>query len=130
MIIVSSPLEGCACIFSMSASDPDSSYLWLYIEICTSVFAHSLSRVCLTVMPWTVACHASLWFTISQSLLKFISIKLVTLSNHLILCHPFLLLPSFVPSIRVFSNESILRIRWSKYWNFSFSISPSNEFQG
>ena len=80
-------------------------------------------------MPRTAPCHASLSFIVSQSLLKFISINLVMLSNHVILCHPFLLLPSVFPSIRVFSNESILHIRWPKYWNFSFSISPSNEFQ-
>ena len=80
--------------------------------------------------PWTAACHASLSFAVSQSLLKFISIKLVMISNHVILCHPFLLLPSIFPSIRLFSNESILHTRWQKYWNFSFSISPSNEFQG
>ena len=68
--------------------------------------------------------------TISQSLLKLISIELVMLSNHLILCHPLLLLPSVFPSIRVFSNEPVLRIRWPKYWSFSFSISPSNEYSG
>ena len=74
------------------------------------------------------AYQASLSFTISQSLLKLMSIKLVMSSNHLILCHPLLLLSSIFPSIRVFSNESVLCIRWSKYWSFSFSISPSNEY--
>ena len=69
-------------------------------------------------------------FTISRSLLKFISIELVMLSNHLILCCPLLLSPSVFPSIRVFSNESVLCIRWPKYWSFSFSISPSNEYSG
>ena len=69
-------------------------------------------------------------FTISQSLLKLMSIESVTPSNHLILCHPLLLLPSIFPSIRVFSNVSALRIRWPKYWRFSFSISPSNEYSG
>ena len=80
--------------------------------------------------PWTAACQASLSFTISQSLLKLMSIELVMPSNHLILCHPFLLLPSIFPSIRVFSNELALCIRWPKYWSLSFSISPSNEYSG
>ena len=88
----------------------------------------SLSRVWLFVTPWTAACQASLFITNSQSLLKLMSIKLVMLSNHLILCCPLLLLPSIFPSIRVFSNESVLCIRWPKYW--SFSISPSNEYSG
>ena len=79
--------------------------------------------------PWTAAHQASLSFTNSWSLLKLISIELVMPRNHLILCHP-LLLPSVFPSIRVFSNESVLRIRWPKYWSFSFSISPSNEYSG
>ena len=80
--------------------------------------------------PWTAACQASLSFTISRSLLKLMSMKLVMPSNHLILCHPLLFLPSIFPSIRVFSNESALRIMWSKDWSFSFSISPSNEYSG
>ena len=80
--------------------------------------------------PWTAALQASLSITKSQSLLKLISIKLVMPSNHLILCHPLLLLPSNFPSIRVFSNELTLRIRWPKYWSFSFSIIPSNEHPG
>ena len=79
--------------------------------------------------PWTAAWQASLFFTISWSLLKLMSVELVMPSNHLILCCP-LLLPSVFPSIRVFSNESVLRIRWSNYWNFSFSISPSTEYSG
>ena len=78
--------------------------------------------------PWTAACQASLSFTISWSLLKLMSIKSVMPSNHLILCHPLLLLPSIFPSIRVFSNELALRIRRPKYWSFSFS--PSNEYSG
>ena len=77
---------------------------------------------------WTAACQASLSITSSQSLLKLMSIELVMPSNYLILCHPLLLLPSIFPSIRVFSNESVLYIRWPKYWSFSFSISPSNEY--
>ena len=79
---------------------------------------------------WTVAHQTFLSFTISQSLLKFISSESMMLSNRLILCHPLLLMPSIFPSIRVFSNELALRIRWSKYWSFIFSISPSNEYSG
>ena len=80
--------------------------------------------------PGIAAHQASLSFTISQSLLKFMSIELVMLSHHLILCCPLLLLPSNFPSIRIFSNESALHIRWPKYWSFSFSISPSSEYSG
>ena len=80
--------------------------------------------------PWTGACQASLSFTISWSFLKCMSIESVMPSNHLILCHPLLLLPSIFPSIRVFFNDSALCIRWPKYWNFSFNISPSNEYPG
>ena len=90
----------------------------------------SFSRVLLFATPWTAARQASLSITNSRSLLKLMSIELVMPSNHLILCHPFLLLPSIFPSIRVFSNESALRIRWPKYWSFSFSITPSNEYSG
>ena len=82
------------------------------------------------VTPLTVACQASLFFTISWSLLKLMSIESVMLYNHLILCHSLLLLPSVFPSIRLFSNESDLRISWPKYLNLSFSISPSNEYSG
>ena len=87
----------------------------------------SLSRVQLFAIPWTAA---SLSITNSWSLLKLMSIESVMPSNHLILCRPFLLLPSISPSIRVFSHESILHIRWPKYWTFSFSITPSNEWSG
>ena len=80
--------------------------------------------------PWTAARQASLPITNSRSLLKLMSIESVTPSNHLTLCHPLLLLPSIFPSIRVFSNESVLCIRWPEYWSFSFSISPSNEYLG
>ena len=80
--------------------------------------------------PWTAACQASVSFTNSWILLRLMSIKSVMPSNHLILCHPLLLVPSIFPSIRVFSNESVLHIRWPKYWSFSFSISPSNEYSG
>ena len=89
-----------------------------------------LSRVQLFATPWTAAHQASLSITNSQSLLKLMSIKSVMPSNHLILCHPLLLLPSVFPSIRVFSNESALHIRWPKYWSFSSNISPSNEHSG
>ena len=89
-----------------------------------------LSCVCLFVTPWTAACQASLSFTNSWSQLKLMSIESVMPSNHLILCCPLLLPPSVFLSIRVFSNESALHIRWPKYWSFSFSISPSNEYSG
>ena len=89
-----------------------------------------LSHVRLFVTPWTAACQASLSITNSQSLLKLMSIESLMPSNHLILCCPLLLLPSIFPSIRVFSNESALHIRWPKYWSFSFSISASNEYSG
>ena len=90
----------------------------------------SLSRVRLFATPWTAASQASLSFINTWSLLKLMSIELVMPSNHLILCHPLLLLPSIFPNIRVFSNKSVLCIRWPKYWSFSFSISPSNEYSG
>ena len=83
-----------------------------------------------SVTPWTETRQSSLSITNSQSFLKLMSIESVMPSNHLILCHPLLLLPSIFPSIRVSSNESVLRIRWPKYWSFSFSISPSNECSG
>ena len=86
----------------------------------------SLSRIRLFSTPWTAARQASLSFTISWSLLKLMSIKLVMPSNHLIFCCPLLLLPSIFPSIRVFSNESVLHIRWPKYWSFSFSINTNS----
>ena len=90
----------------------------------------SLSHVRLFVTPWTAARQASLSTTNSQSLLKLMSIKSVMPSNHLILCRPLLLQPLILPSIGVFSSESVLRIRWPKYWSFSFSISPSSEYSG
>ena len=92
--------------------------------------AQSLSHVQLFTTPRNAACQASLSFTMSRSLLKLMSIESATPSNHVILCHPLLLLPSIFPSIRVFSNESVLCIKWPKYWNFSFSISPSSEYSG
>ena len=86
-----------------------------------------VSHFQLFATPWTASHQVSLSFTISWSLLKLMSIELVMPSNHLVLCHPLLLLPSIFPSIRVFSNESALCIRWPRFWSFSFSISPSNE---
>ena len=94
----------------------------------SSVLALSLVRPFVT--PWTAACQASLSITNSWSLLKLMTIKSVMPSNHLILCHPLLLLPSIFPSIRVSSNEPVLCIKWPKYWSFSFIISPSNEYSG
>jgi len=99
---------------------------------CFSAFSsvQLLSCVLFFVTPWTAASLASQSITNSWSLLKLMSIELVMPSNHLILCHPLLLLPSIFPSIRVFSSESVLHIRWPEYWNFSFSISFSNEYSG
>ena len=90
----------------------------------------SFSCVCLFVTSWTATCQAFLSITNSWSLLKLMSIELVMSCNHFILCRPLLLLPSVFPRIRVFSNESALHIGWPKYWSFSFSISPSNEYSG
>ena len=90
----------------------------------------SFSRIRLFATPWTAACQASLSITNSRSLLKLMSIESVMPSNHLILCHPLLLLPSIFPNIRIFSNESALCIRWPKYWSLSFNISPFNEYPG
>ena len=91
----------------------------------------SVAKLCPSLWdPMDCTCQASLSFTISWSLLKLTSIESVMPSNHLLLCHPLLLLPSTFPSIRVFSNELALHIRWSKYWSFSFHISPSNEYSG
>ena len=94
------------------------------------VLVQLLSHVQLFATPWTAARQASLPFTISWSLIKLMSIELAMPSDHLILCCPLLLLPSIFPSSRVFSNESALHITWPKYWSFSFSISPSNEYSG
>ena len=106
----------------------------LYLPLADAVVAISsvqlLSCVWLFATAWTAPKQASLSITNSWNLLKFMSVKSVMSTNHLILCHPLLLLPSIFPSIRVFSNESLLPIRWLKYWSFSFSISPSNEYSG
>ena len=110
-------------------SRPNISFCWEKNPNSTIVVVvKSLSRVRLLVTPWIAACQASLSITISQSWLKLLSIESVMSSNHLILCHPLLFLPSIFPSIRVFSSESVLRIRWPKHWSFSFSISPSSEY--
>ena len=102
------------------------SFLVTWYSNC--VVVQSLNHVWLFATPWTAACQAFLSITNSRSLLKLMSIKSVMPSNHLILCCPLLLLPSIFPSIRVFSSDSVLCIRWPKYW--SFSISPSNEYSG
>ena len=111
-------------------------FLWSLPCCCSSV-AHLCPTLCewvttlwvpLFVTPWTATHHASLSFTVSWSWLKLMSIESMMLSNHLILCHLLLLLPSIFPNVRVFSNESALLIRWPKYWSFSFSISPSKEY--
>ena len=102
-------------------------------DTCNPMFIRSvqlLSRVWFLVTPWTAACQASLSITNSRGLLKLMPIESVMPSNYLVLCHPLLLPPSIFPSIRVFSNESVLLIRWPKYWSFSFSISPSDEYSG
>ena len=113
--------------------------VWTLKNMCTNesltilsviVVVQLLSRVLHFATPWTAARQSALSFTISQSLLKLMSIESVIPSNHLVLCHPLLLLPSVFPSVRVFSNKLALHIRWPKYWGFSFSISPSNEYSG
>ena len=109
--------------------------LLLFSQLATAPFTpfssfQSLSCVQLFATPWTAACQASVPITNSWSLLKLMSIESVMPSNHPILCFPLLLLPSIFPSIRVFSNESVLCIRWPKFWSFSFSIRPSNECSG
>ena len=122
-LLPSSRHRSCFCIGLRS---------WSYgmLNICWFSSVQSLSCVRLFVTPWTAAHQASLSITNSWSLLKLMSVGLVMPSNPLILCCPLLLLPSIFPSIRVFYNESVLRIRWPKYWSFSFNISPSNEHSG
>ena len=102
----------------------------MYLPISDISSVQLLSRVRFSATLWTSACQPSLPITISHILLKLMSIALVMPFNHLILCHSLLLPPSIFPSIRVFSNESVFHIRWPKYWSFSFSISPSNEYSG
>ena len=105
-------------------------HLWLNIPNPSVQSVQSLNCVCLSATPQTAACQACLFITNSQSLLKLMSIELVMPSKHLILCHPLLLPPSVFPRIRVFSNDSVLCIRWPKYWNFSFNVSPSSAYSG
>ena len=102
----------------------------MVFPVVISQSVQSLSRVWVFATPWTAACQVSLAITNSQSLLKLIPIESVMPFNHLILCHPLLLLPSIFPRIRDFSNESVICIRWPKYWSFSYSMSPSNEHSG
>ena len=111
------------------------SLIWLFLynklfAVVVAVVVQSFGHIRLFETPWTAARQASLSFTISRSLLKLMSIESVMASSHLILCHPLLLLPSILPSIRDFSDESALHIRWPKYCSFRFSISPSNEYSG
>ena len=128
-------LVGCDKI--MFVKYPVHLYLNLHMKLTESKLGllqfssvQSLSHVLLFETPWTAAHQVSLSITDSQSLLKLMSIESMMPSNHLTLCHPLLLLPSIFPSIRFFSNESVLCIRWPKYWSFRFSISPSNEYAG
>ena len=125
------------CVIALPSITSIISYVTsLKIKIHNSKYqlVQSLSRVWQFVTPWTEACQASLSITNSQRLLKLMSIESVMPSNHLMLCRPLRRLPSIFPSMRVFSNESVLhilhKIRWPKYWSFSFSISPSNEYSG
>ena len=111
--------------------DMDTKFIfYVFFKDCNFQSVQSLSPVRLFATPWTSAHQASLYIINSQSLLRLMSIKSVMPSNHLLFCHPLLLLPSIFPSIRVFSNESALGTRCAKYWSFSFSISPSNEYSG
>ena len=107
-------------------------FVVVFQVVLLSPFSSVQSLICVRLFatPWTTARQASLSIPSSWSLLRLMSIRLVMPSNHLILCHPLLLLPSIFPNIRVFSNESVLLIRWPKYWSFSFSISPSSEYSG
>ena len=131
-------LEWVAISFSRASSQPRNQtclscicrWIFYYWATKDALSVQSLSHVRLFVTLWTTARQASLSFTNSQSLLKLMPIESVMPSNHLILCHPLLLPPSIFPSIRVFSSEPVLHIRWPNYWSFSFSISPSNEYLG
>ena len=129
------------CLFHLFKSKKFDSFLSIRKANCLNILqitlservinsVQLLSHVWLFVTPWTAACQASLSITNSRNLLKLMSIESVMPSNHLIICCPLLLPPSIFPSIRIFSNESVLCISWPKYWSFSFSISPSNEYSG
>ena len=122
-------------VYQSQESGKQSAFLCWWTHILIKLLAclssvQTLSCIRLFATPWTAACQASLSITNSRTLLKLMSIKSVMPSNHLILCHPLFLPPSIFPSIRVLSNESVLRIRWPKYWSFSLSISPANEYSG
>ena len=129
-----------SCLDSVTSAWPfDIQVLWLFpysemsslwYPVVVAVVVQLLSHAWPLVTPWTAACQNSLSFTISPNLFKLMSLESVMASNHLILCHPLLLLLSVFPSIRVSSNESALRIRWQNYWSFSFSISPPHEYSG
>ena len=108
----------CVCIYISN----DNRHIYVSVQ--------SLSHVWLFATPWIATCQASLSITNSRSLLKLMSIELEMPSNHLILCRPLLLLPSIFPSIMLFSNESVIHIRWPKHWSFSFNVSPSNKYSG
>ena len=114
-------------VYAYSVTEMNFSHEYNYIQFSS---VQSLSCVWLFATPWITACQASLSITNSRSSLKLMCIELVIPSSHLILCRPLLLLPPIPPSIRVFSNESTLRMRWPKYWSFSLSVSPSNEHRG
>ena len=128
MLIMFTELLFTLYILLSTCNPPTNMHSSFHLDCCSLLL--SLSGMSESVTPQTATRQASLSFTISQSLLKFVSIESVMPSNHLVLCHPFLLLPSIFPSIRVFSNELSLRIRWWKCWSFSFSISPSSECSG
>ena len=113
------------CIHLEQFSDAEAAGSWLYFVVVVQSLSHSCSAT-----PWTAGHQASESFTVSWSLLKLMCIASTMPSSHLTLCRPLLLLPSVFPSIRVFSNESALHIRWPTYWSFSFSISPSSEYSG
>ena len=121
----------CVCAYTHAHVHTHSRKSKFFLHCVLHKFSvQSLSCVGLFMTPWTIACQASVSITNSQSLLKCMSTESMMPSNHLILCRPLLLLPSIFPSIRVFSNESALRIKWPKDWSFSFHISPSNEYSG
>ena len=117
----------CVCVFTLIEIPRQTNRARAFESV---VVVHSLSCVQLLATTWTAARQAPLSFTVSQSLLRFMSIESVMLSNHLILSHSLLFLPSIFPSLRVFSTELALPIRWPKYWSFTFSINPSNEYSG
>ena len=124
-------LQHCLLNSHHPPSHPTFNSLFSLNRTCYFVVVQLLSHVQLFAIPWTTTCRGSLSITNSWSLLKFMSVESVMPSNHLIFCHPLLLQPSIFPSIRVFSNESALHIRWPKYWSFSFNICEySNEYSG